>query len=542
MNNIDLSKKLHNRNFTKYGLDMNLFVSIVSAVLVLGFIVFTIAKPNESAEVFNGIKDYINTKYNWFFVFTINFALIFTIYLSFSKFGKVKLGGPKAKPEFSNFAWYSMLFSAGIGIGIFFFGVAEPIYHMQSLPKALSGDNPITDAFKIMYLHWGFNAWAVYSIVAIALGYFAYNKNLPLSLRSLFYPILKEKIFGIWGDIVDTLAVLSVLFGLATSLGLGAQQINSGLNYIFGIPISYQVQIILIVCITFIATLSVVSGISKGVKLLSEANFYITGIFLFGILVLGPTSFILSTYSNSLGSYISDFVNISLFIGMDKADIAWQGGWTIFYWAWWIAWTPFVGMFIARISKGRTIREIGIGTIFCSSLVIFFAMTILGATAVFLNGVNDGVIVKAVNTNISTALFEMIANFVSSKALQGIISFVGMVAIILFFVTSSDSGSLVVDNLTSGGKLDSPKTQRVFWAVMEGLIAASVLVLGGTKALNTLQGAVIITGLPFGVLVLIMCYSLFISLKEEMKYYEKYELKKLKTRLNKAELSNAEQS
>ncbi|MCT4593131.1 MAG: BCCT family transporter [Anaeromicrobium sp.] len=537
MNNIDLTKKLHDRNFTKYGFDMNLFVSMVSTILVLGFIIFTIAKPNESAEVFNGIKSYINTKYNWFFAFTINFALIFTLYLSFSKFGKIKLGGPKAKAEFSNFSWYSMLFSAGIGIGIFFFGVAEPIYHMQSIPMGLAGDNPVIDGFKIMYLHWGFNAWAVYGIVAIALGYFTYNKGLPLSLRSLFYPILKEKIFGIWGDIIDTLAVLSVLFGLATSLGLGAQQINSGLNYIFGIPMSYQVQIILIICITFIATLSVVSGISKGIRFLSEANFYITGVFLFGILILGPTYFIFSTYFNSVGAYILDFVKISIFLGVTEADIAWQGAWTIFYWAWWIAWTPFVGIFIARISKGRTIKEIGIGTIFCSSLAIFFAMTILGATSVFVNDINDGVMVNAVNSNVATALFAMIANLISSKVFQGIISFVGMVATILFFITSSDSGSLVVDNLTSGGKLDSPKVQRIFWAVMEGLIAGSVLVLGGTKALSTLQGVVIITGLPFGILVLIMCYSLFISLKDDIKQYEKYELNKLKkNRINRCKI------
>ncbi|QZY55905.1 BCCT family transporter [Crassaminicella profunda] len=531
--NIHSIQKLHNRNFQKFGLDMNLFVSIVSAILVLGFSIFTIVNPDGSATLFGGVKTYITTHFNWVFVLTINFIFVFTIFLGASDFGKIKLGGSKAKPEFSNFSWYSMLFSAGIGIAIFFYGIAEPIYHMQNLPEALTGKNKVIDAFKIMYLHWGFAPWAVYSLSAIALGYFAYNKKLPLSLRSIFYPIFKDKIFGLLGDVIDTLAVLSVLFGLATSLGLGAKQINSGMNYIFGISMNGTIQIVLIAIITFIATLSVVSGVSKGIKILSEANFFISGAFLFLILLIGPTGYIISTYFTSVGTYVKEFFYISLFTGVSEADMAWQGGWTIFYWAWWVSWTPFVGTFIARISKGRTIREIAFGTIFCSSLIIFFAMTILGATGVYLNEIHNNVIVKAVNANIATALFEMIANLMESSILQSILSFVGMTAVILFFVTSSDSGSLVVDNLTSGGKIDSPKTQRVFWAVMEGLIAASVLMLGGTRALTTLQSAVIATGLPFSILMLMMCYSLYVELKKEIEKHKKYQLTQLKTKLDK---------
>lgn len=530
--NVKLIRKLHDRNFQKFGLDMNPFVSIVSAILVLGFSFFTITQPDKSAAFFGGIKNSINTNFNWLFILTVNSVLVFTIYLAASKFGKIKLGGPKCKPEFSNFAWYSMLFSAGIGIGVFFYGIAEPIYHMQGLPEQLTGKNPIIDSFKIMFLHWGFAPWAIYSLSAIGLGYFAYNKKLPLSLRSLFYPILKDKIFGILGDLIDTLAVLAVLFGLATSLGLGAQQINSGLNYVFGIPISYSVQVILIICITFIATLSVVSGISKGIRLLSQANFYITGVFLFLILLLGPTAYIFSTYFSSLGAYITEYFNISLFTGVTDTDIAWQGGWTVFYWAWWVSWTPFVGTFIARISKGRTIKEIAVGTILVSSLIIFFAMTILGATGVYVNQLNNNVMVDAVNADLSSALFEMIRHLLNSNASRGILSFIGMIAVVLFFVTSSDSGSLVVDNLTSGGKLDSPITQRIFWAVMEGLIAASVLILGGTKALTTLQSAVVITGLPFSILMLIMCYSLSVELKTELKHHKKYQLTQLKSKLD----------
>ncbi|QXM07113.1 BCCT family transporter [Crassaminicella indica] len=531
--NIRNIKKLHSRNFQRFGLDMNLFVSIASAILVLGFSIFTIVNPNGSATIFDGVKNYLTIHFNWVFVLTVNFILLFTIFLGISDFGKIKLGGSKAKPEFSNFAWYSMLFSAGIGIGIFFYGIAEPIYHMQNLPNSLTGKNPIVDAFKIMYLHWGFAPWAIYSLSAIGLGYFAYNKKLPLSLRSLFYPIFKDKIFGLLGDVIDTLAVLAVLFGLATSLGLGAQQINSGLNYIFGIPMNGTVQIVIIAIITFIATLSVVSGVSKGIKLLSEANFFISGAFLLLILLIGPTAYIFSTYLSSMGAYLTEFFHISLFTGVAEADKVWQGSWTIFYWAWWVSWTPFVGTFIARISKGRSIREIVFGTIFFSSFIIFFAMTILGATGVYLNQIHNNVIVQAVNADISTALFEMIANLIKSNLLQSIISFIGMMAVVLFFVTSSDSGSLVVDNLTSGGKIDSPKTQRVFWAVMEGFIAASVLMLGGTRALTTLQSAVIATGLPFSILMLMMCYSIYVELKKEMKKHKNYRLTQLKTELDK---------
>lgn len=257
-------EKLQARNFTKFGLDMNIFVSVVTAILVLGFIIYTISKPQQSAAFFGGINSYINQHFNWLYVITINGALMYLIFLGFSKYGKIRLGGYTAKPSFGDVAWYSMMFSAGIGIGIFFYGVAEPIYHMN-LPMAL--DSPSNfDNFKIMFLNWGAHAWAVYGLLAIGLAYFSYNKGLPFAIRSLFYPLLKEKIYGIWGDIIDTIATLSVLFGLATSLGLGASQINAGLTYVFGVPNTTTVQLLLIIVITFIATLSVVSGVSRGIN------------------------------------------------------------------------------------------------------------------------------------------------------------------------------------------------------------------------------------------------------------------------------------
>ncbi|GKX29987.1 hypothetical protein SH1V18_24670 [Vallitalea longa] len=527
----NLSKKLYSRNFKKWGFDMNLFVSIVSAILVLAFIIFTIAKPELSKTTFNNINNGLNENFNWLYVLTINLSFIFLLVIGISKLGRIKLGGFTAKPEYNNFSWYAMLFSAGIGIGIFFYGVAEPIYH-ESIPQGLSSGSTF-DNFKVMYMHWGAHAWALYGLVAIGLGYFAYNKKLPFSFRSLFYPLIKDKIFGIWGDIIDTFAVLAVLFGLATSLGLGAKQINSGMNYVFGIPVSSTVQIILIVIITFIATLSVVSGISKGIKLLSQANTIISGVLLLAILLIGPTVYILSTYMSSMGLYIKDFFGAGLFTATAADDISWQGTWTVFYWAWWISWTPFVGTFIARISKGRTIREIAIGTVALPTVIITIAMTILGASGVYTNDLHGGVIKQAIDSNIATAMFEMFRYMIDSKALQMVFSFVAIIAIVLFFVTSSDSGSLVVDNLTSGGKQDSPKTQRVFWALMEGLIALSVLLLGGEAALKTIQSAVVITGLPFAILLIIMMYSLSKELKKSYKKHEYNTILKLKRRMDK---------
>ncbi|GMQ61226.1 BCCT family transporter [Vallitalea maricola] len=527
----NLSKKLYSKNFKKWGFDMNLFVSIVSAILVLGFIIFTIAKPTLSAKTFKDINDSLNKNFNWLYVLTINLSFIFLLVVGISKLGRIRLGGFNAKPEYSNFSWYAMLFSAGIGIGIFFYGVAEPIYHLD-IPQELNSGSTY-DNFKMMYMHWGAHAWALYGLVAVGLGYFAYNKKLPFSFRSLFYPLIKDKIFGIWGDIIDTFAVLAVLFGLATSLGLGANQINSGMNYVFGIPINSTVQIILIVVITFIATLSVVSGISKGIKLLSQANTIISGVLLVAILLIGPTVYILSTYMSSIGLYIKDFFNVGFFTATTSDGIAWQGTWTVFYWAWWISWTPFVGTFIARISKGRTIREIAIGTVALPTIIITIAMTILGASGVYTNNLYDGVIKKAIDNNIATAMFEMFKYLIESPAVQMIFSFVAIIAIVLFFVTSSDSGSLVVDNLTSGGKQDSPKTQRVFWALMEGLIALSVLLLGGEHALKTIQSAVVITGLPFAILLIIMMYSLSKELKKSYKKHEYNTILKLKRRMDK---------
>ncbi|NLA61882.1 MAG: BCCT family transporter, partial [Bacteroidales bacterium] len=469
--------------------------------------------------------------FNWLYVITINASLIFMLFIGFSKFGNIRLGGYTAKPEFSDLSWFAMMFSAGVGIGIFFYGIAEPIYHLN-IPEALQSGSAF-DSSKIMYLHWGFHAWAIYGLLAIGLGYFSYNKGLPFAMRSLFYPIIKEKIYGIWGDIIDTVATLAVLFGLAVSLGIGAKQINSGLNYVFGLPDAANMQVIIIIVITLIATVSVVSGISKGIKWLSEANIYVSALLLLAITLIGPTGYILSTYLSGMGIYVRDFVNLGLFTAIESNDVAWQGSWTIFYWAWWISWAPFVGTFIARISKGRTIRQISLGVIALPTIAVTFAMTVLGAPGMFINNLHNGVIEKAVESNVATSLFEMYSYITQSHILQMVLSVVTVVAIMIFFVTSSDSGSLVVSNLTSGGRSNPPIPQRIFWAFMEGTIAISVLLIGGEAALSTLQSATVILGLPFSIILLMVIFSLAKELQHSYKKYSRNRNIKLKRQLGK---------
>lgn len=442
-------------------------------------------------------------------------------------------GGYTAKPEFKDVSWFAMMFSAGIGIGIFFYGVAEPLYHLN-IPTGLQSGSAF-DNFKVMYLHYGIHAWAIYIVFAIGLGYFSYNKGLPFAIRSLFFPLLKQKIYGFWGNIIDTIAALAVLFGLAVSLGLGALQINAGLNYVFGIPNASNVQVMIIIFITIIATFSVVSGVNKGIKWLSEANLAITTVFLIAITLIGPTVYIFSTYVSSMGIYLRDIFSSGLYIATEPNDVVWQGAWTIFYLAWWISWAPFVGTFIARISKGRTIRQLAIGGLAIPTLVVTFSMTILGASGVYLNKLHNGAIATAIESDIAISLFEMFRYLTDSGIMQMALSIVAVIAVMIFFVTSSDSGSLVVCSLTSSGRATVPKKQRVFWAFLEGTIAISVLLIGGEAALNTLQSAAIILGLPFSIILLIIIFSLA---KELQRSYKKYSHNKnitLKRQLNKIE-------
>lgn len=523
-NENDLKDKVYSRNFKKKGIDINPVVALGSCLIIGGFTLFALSNLEQANILFENVKGIIVENFDWLFILSSNFFIGVSLYLAFSKLGKVRIGGVGAEPEFSNFSWYSMLVSAGMGIGLMFWSVGEPLYHSAITPPIFADTNNVTQALATTFFHWGLHPWGIYSLIALALAYFSYNKKLPLSIRSVFYPVLKEKVFGIWGDIIDILAVVACLFGLATSLGLGVQQINSGFNYLFGLKINVTIQIILIILITGIATLSVFSGLDKGVKFLSELNIKMAGIFMIAIFILGPTGYILKIFSNSLGLYINNFVKASFFIS--TTDGAWQAEWSVFYLSWWISWSPFVGMFIARISKGRTVREFVLAVLILPSILSFMWLSVFGATAIHLNKLFNGRIYSIVQDNLPVALFEMIKYLnipILANALRVILSILGTVLVISFFVTSSDSGALVVDNITSGGKINTPVKQRVFWACMEGLIAIILLQIGGAEALSALQTAVISTGLPFAIILVLMSIMLLISVRQT--YYKQKKIK-----------------
>lgn len=510
----ELQQKLYSRNFTKHGMDMNPVVTISAGVFILIFALYAMINLDHANHVFEITKNFIITRFDWVFILSSNFFIAVCLFFAFSKLGNVKIGGVNSETEFSNFAWYSMLISAGMGIGLMFWAVGEPLYHSQFAAPIFANEEIAYSAMATTFFHWGLHPWGVYALISLALAFFAYNKNLPLSLRSVFYPLLRDRVFGIIGDIIDILAVLACLFGLATSLGLGVQQVNSGLNYLTGLPINVTIQVVLIALITLVATLSVVSGIDKGVKFLSEMNIKIAVAFMIAIFILGPSGYIIRLFSNSLGLYLGDIVKSSFYIS--PGNDTWQGGWSVFYLAWWISWSPFVGMFIARISKGRTIREFVLAVLIVPSLLSFIWLSVFGGTAIYINEMSGGSLFEVVQNNLPVALFEMIS-LINIPFLAGlvriILSILGTILVISFFITSSDSGSLVVDNITSGGKLDSPVPQRVFWAFMEGLVAALLLLIGGEKALSALQTAVISTGLPFAIILVVMTISLIKSLK-----------------------------
>ena len=402
-----------------------------------------------------------------------------------------------------------MLFSAGMGIGVIYWSVAEPITHFSTTP--FLAESGTADAAQVgmatTFLHWGLHAWAVYAVVGLALAFFAYNWGLPLTVRSLFYPLLGERIYGWIGDVVDTIAVLATMFGITTVLGLGAGQISAGMNYLFDTPDTIIVEVGIIAFITAIATMSVVAGLDGGVKRLSDINIGVAVVLLAFILIVGPTVFILNGFIENVGFYLQNLMFLGTWSEAYEGG-TWQNNWTVFYWAWWVSWAPFVGIFIARISKGRTVREFMLGVILVPSLVCFFWFSAFGGTALYqaLNGVGD--IVGAVDENFDTAFFVMI----SELPLAWPISLIAVLLIFTFFVTSSDSGSLVIDSITAGGKEDAPVAQRVFWAVTEGAVAAVLLIGGGLTALQT---AVLVLGLPFAIVILFVCYSLYKGLQTE---------------------------
>lgn len=498
-----------------FGLEVNGPVFFSSTILIIIGIALTLIYGDAAQDFFNKTQAQVAEYGGWLFVLSVNVFLIFALFIAFSKYGKIRLGGKDAEPEFKTLSWFSMLFSAGMGIGLLFWSVAEPVTHFGNPPSVEPNSIAAAkEAMNFTFLHWGFHAWGIYAIVGLALAFFTYSRGLPLTIRSVFYPFLGDKIYGVIGDVIDIFAVLATLFGLATSLGFGVQQVAAGLEQVFGLSSGITTQVLLIAGITGIATISVVLGVDKGVKILSEWNVRIAVVLLLLVVILGPTLFIFESYLENLGNYFSSVVEIA-FWNESFTGGNWQSSWTLFYWGWWIAWSPFVGTFIARVSKGRTIKEFILGVLIVPSLLTFFWITAFGTSALdmILNG-ND-TITAAVDNDVATALFIFFENFPFTIVLN----VVGIILIMGFFVTSSDSGSLVIDSLTSGGKIEAPVGQRIFWAVTEGVVA-SVLLIGG--GLGALQTASIATGLPFAVILLIMCYSLYRGLKEEMVEKEKF--------------------
>jgi len=503
-------------NVQKWGFDVHNPVFGISASLIGLFLVaILLVEPETSKSFLDGIKWWIIGAFDGLFMWSANIFVIFCLALIVSPYGKIRLGGDDAKSDYSRMSWIAMLFAAGMGIGLMFWGVAEPVAYYTGwyeTPLNVTANTP--EAAKLALgatmFHWGLHPWAIYGVVALSLAFFAYNKGLPLSMRSVFYPILGDRTWGWAGHIVDILAVLATLFGLATSLGLGAQQAASGFHHIFGIENGLFLQITIIIIVTLLAVVSVVRGIDGGVKVISNINMLLALVLLiFVILVTFAVS--MGTVPTTIMGYVENIIPLSNPIG--REDSAWMHGWTVFYWAWWISWSPFVGMFIARISRGRTIREFITAVLLVPTGVTVLWMSVFGGVAIDQVANNVGTLGSEGLTDVPLAMFQMF----DSLPMGEVLSMLAIVLVLVFFITSSDSGSLVIDSITAGGKVDAPVPQRVFWALIEGAIAAALLWVGGTQAIEALQAGAISTALPFTVILLVMCVSLIMGLRTEQR-------------------------
>jgi len=509
-------------NVGPFGLDIHNRVFAISGIAVILFVILTLAFQSDVAPLFKGMLSWLTTKLDWFFIGAGNIFVIICLGLVFSPLGKVRLGGTLARPDYNYVTWFSMLFAAGMGIGLMFYGVSEPLSHFSSAIGGTVTENGVrTDwaplggaggsaeeatrlAMAAIIFHWALHPWAIYAVLALGLALFTFNKGLPLTIRSLFYPLLGDAVWGWPGHLIDILAVLATLFGLATSLGLGASQAASGLNFLFDVPLGQTTQIVLVIAITAIATFSVVAGLDAGVRRLSEANMILAGLLLLFIIVVGPTMLLFSGFFSNLVSYIEFLPALSN--PVSRPDSSFAAGWTSFYWAWWISWSPFVGMFIARISRGRTVREFIISVLLVPSLACVLWMTVLGGTTIhqyFTEGYQS--IADAI---LPLQLFTMLDTLPLAK----ITCVVAIILVVVFFVTSADSGTLVIDIIASGGKIESPTAQRVFWCVFEALVAI-VLILGG--GLDALQAMVVSTGLPFALVLLVASVAVVKGLLSE---------------------------
>ncbi|MEM7774348.1 MAG: BCCT family transporter [Pseudomonadota bacterium] len=519
---IDTEHEIGQDNIRPFGLDIHNPVFVISAITIVAFTALTLLFQDSVGPLFGELRKFLTSTFSWFFLLAGNLFVLLCLILIITPYGGVRLGGRDATPDYSYTGWFAMLFAAGMGIGLMFYGVSEPISHYSSaLGGTASEGGARTDwaplgaaagdqaeaqrlGMAATIFHWGLHPWAVYAIVGLALALFSYNKGLPLTIRSAFYPIFGERVWGWTGHVIDTLAVFATLFGLATSLGIGAQQASAGLQFLFGIPVNDTSMVILIGAITAVALVSVLAGLDAGVKRLSEINMVMAALLLLFVIAVGPTVAILTGFFTNLTAYMQYLPALSNPFGREDANFS--QGWTAFYWAWWISWSPFVGMFIARVSRGRTVREFIICVLLVPSLVSVLWMTAFGGTALdqIINSGNTAI----QNADLELKLFTMLAGL----PLTQITSFIGIALVIIFFVTSSDSGSLVIDTITAGGKVNAPVSQRVFWATFEGLVAIALLLGGG---LTALQAMAVSTGFPFTIVLLLACVSILKGLSSE---------------------------
>ncbi|MFH4455564.1 BCCT family transporter [Vibrio alginolyticus] len=501
-------------NVQKWGFDIHNPVFGISAGLIALFLIGVLITDTASAKAaLDGVKGQIINSFDWLFIWSGNLFVIFCLGLIVSPYGKIRLGGVDATADYSFLSWLSMLFAAGMGIGLMFWSVAEPAAYFTGWFETPLGVEPNTpEAAKLamgatMY-HWGLHPWAIYGVVALSLAFFSYNKGLPLSIRSIFYPILGDRAWGWAGHIVDILAVLATLFGLATSLGLGAQQAASGIQHVFGFEAGLGLQVIVITAVTLLAVVSVLRGIDGGVKVISNINMLVAFLLLILVALIGY-AVTLGSIPTTLMAYIENLIPLSNPHG--REDETWMHGWTVFYWAWWISWSPFVGMFIARVSKGRTVREFITAVLIVPTTVTIIWMSVFGGMAIDQIVNNVGILGQDGLTDVSLAMFQMF----DALPFGILLSIIAVVLVLVFFITSSDSGSLVIDSITAGGKVDTPVPQRVFWAFLEGAIAIALLWVGGTEAVQALQAGAISTALPFTIILLLMCVSLLMGMRTE---------------------------
>jgi glycine betaine transporter len=496
-----MSKKRINENIVFY----------VSVLLTVAFIIwgifFTESLSTISTTFFNGTLDY----FGWIYLSSAIFFVLFSVYLLFSKYGHIRLGKETEKPEFKTASWLAMLFGAGTGVGIIYWSVAEPVFHYTSPPSGEGNSEAAANlAMEYTFFHWGFHPWAIYTVIGLALAYFQFNKRLPASVSSAFYPLLKEKIHGPIGKTIDILAVFATIFGIATSLGLGSKQISAGLNALFGIPNTLFVQIIVIAIATILFIISLSTGLKRGIQYLSNTAMILSFLIMFLVLVLGPTSSIFKVFFNTMGGYASNFVNMSLNLG-PFGESKWIGSWTLFYWAWWIAWAPFVGMFIARISKGRTIKEFVIGVLFVPSLGTFAWLSIFGGSALhMIHNLGQKELATQITSNVDLSVFSFFEYLPASSLL----SIVGFAVMMIYYITVADTSTFVLGMLSERGNLNPTNKIKVTWGIIQSMVASVLLLAGGLQALQT---ASIAAAFPFAIIMVVMCWSLFKALKDEVK-------------------------